>query len=74
MRVPILSMDSPEQRLWLTDDPPQGARGQPVLIDASGQVYPPAAAPGVIIFKAGVCRLDFYYAAKAAGYPAEWVD
>jgi hypothetical protein len=49
-------------------------RGQPVLIDASGQVYPPAVTPGVIIFKAGVCRLDFYYAAKAAGYQVVWVD
>jgi hypothetical protein len=74
MRVPILSMDSPAQQLWLTDDPPQGARGKPVLIDASGQVHPPTAAPGVIIFKVGVCRPDFYYAAKATGYQVVWFD
>ncbi len=75
MRVPILSMDAPAQRLWLTDDPPQGVRGQPVLIDATtGQAYSPSDIPGVIIVKNGACRLDFYNAAKAAGYQVIWCD
>lgn len=74
MRVPILSIRAPRQRLWLTDDPPQGSRGQPVLIDTTDHVYYPSDNPGVLIVKTGVCKLDFYNAAKMAGYQVIWFD
>jgi hypothetical protein len=73
MRVPILSLNNPERRLWLTDDPPHGTSGYLVLIDAVGQIYYPADTLGATILKPGICRLDVYYAAKAAGYQVEWV-
>jgi hypothetical protein len=74
MRMPIVSLLNPEQPLWLTDDPPHGAHGHPVLIDSAGHVYRPTDTRGVMIVKSVVCRLDVYYAAKAAGYPLQWVD
>ena len=73
MRVPIFSLHNPEQRLWLTDDPPHGASGQPVLIDAAGQIYHPTAMLGAMILNPSSGRLDVYYAAKAVGYQVEWV-
>jgi hypothetical protein len=75
MRVPIVSLRNPEQSLWLTDDPPHGRRGHPVLVDATGQVCRPSDVRGVVLLKLGMCtRMDLYYAAKAAGYHVECVD
>ena len=71
MRVPILFLNKPEQRLWLTDDPPHATSGHVVLIDATGRIYHPTDTLGAMILKPGTCRLDVYYAAKAAGYQVE---
>jgi hypothetical protein len=73
MRVPILSLHDPEQRLWFTDEPPYGASGQLVLIDTDGHIYHPTDIRGAMILKSDTGRFDVYYTDKAAGYQVEWV-
>lgn len=40
MRIPILYVGNPEDRLWLTDDPDVSPERRPVLIDANGRRHP----------------------------------
>jgi hypothetical protein len=74
MRVPILYMGNPAAKLWLTDEPPVSPQGQPVLIDATSQVYQSSAVPSVILIKYGTCGLTFYEAARKAGYQVVWLQ
>ncbi len=74
MRVPILYMGNPEEKLWLTDDHSVSPMRQPLLIDSTDHVYQPTEVPGPVLVKMGTCDLAFYDAAYKAGYQVVWVD
>ena len=74
MRVPILYMSSPGQKFWLTDDHAVSPTGQPVLIDATGRVYCPTEARGLILVTEGICSFALYDAAQRVGYHVVWRD
>lgn len=74
MHVPILYMSSPGQQFWLTDDQAASPTGQPVLIDATGRIYCPTEARGLILVREGTCSFALYDAARKAGYQVVWMD
>lgn len=74
VRIPVLHMGHPKEQFWLTDERPVSPAGQPVLIDAAGQVYRPANVPEVIVVRVNTCNQVFYNAAEKAGYKIGWID
>ena len=74
MHAPILYMSNPGQQFWLTDDPPVSPTGRPVLIDATGRIYWPTEARGLILVTEGTCSFALYAAARKAGYQVVWMD
>jgi hypothetical protein len=74
MRVPILYMGNPEEKLWLTDDRSVSPTRQPILIDSTDHVYQPTDVRGPVLVKMRTCTLAFYDAAYKAGYQVVWID